>query len=186
MWKYVLRRDDPTPAPWTKEGKKRIASLGLNTLENEDKDVDTKKTNEIKTRKRRYIDNEENNVEITSSKKIKYAFELEKELKTLIEDDKVNAKLWADCKATLIDGKPAFLKCVSNRFKCPCCLALLYKPVTIPCGHNICLKCLQKSFASEFYFCPTCRHSLDKAYDIKINKILSSALLLIYPGYQGE
>lgn len=24
-----MRRDDPVPAPWTKEGKKRIESLGL-------------------------------------------------------------------------------------------------------------------------------------------------------------
>ena len=29
VWRYLFRRDDPAPAPWTKEGKKRIAELGL-------------------------------------------------------------------------------------------------------------------------------------------------------------
>nr|CAD7576574.1 unnamed protein product [Timema californicum] len=29
VWRYVLRRDDPTFAPWTKEGKERINRLGL-------------------------------------------------------------------------------------------------------------------------------------------------------------
>ena len=29
VWRYLLRRDDPIPAPWTKEGKKRTAELGL-------------------------------------------------------------------------------------------------------------------------------------------------------------
>jgi E3 ubiquitin-protein ligase UHRF1 len=29
VWRYLLKRDDPTPAPWTKEGKKRIEELGL-------------------------------------------------------------------------------------------------------------------------------------------------------------
>ena len=29
VWRYLLRRDDPAPAPWTKEGKKRCAQLGL-------------------------------------------------------------------------------------------------------------------------------------------------------------
>ena len=29
MWRYELRRDDPTPPPWTEEGQKRIEELGL-------------------------------------------------------------------------------------------------------------------------------------------------------------
>lgn len=32
VWRFLLRRDDPTPAPWTKEGKKRIESLGLTMI----------------------------------------------------------------------------------------------------------------------------------------------------------
>lgn len=29
VWRYLMRRDDPTPAPWTKAGGKRIKELGL-------------------------------------------------------------------------------------------------------------------------------------------------------------
>lgn len=29
VWRYQLKRDDPVPAPWTKAGKERIDSLGL-------------------------------------------------------------------------------------------------------------------------------------------------------------
>lgn len=29
MWRYLLRRDDEEPAPWTKEGKDRMKKLGL-------------------------------------------------------------------------------------------------------------------------------------------------------------
>lgn len=29
VWRYLLRRDDNEPGPWTKEGKDRIKKLGL-------------------------------------------------------------------------------------------------------------------------------------------------------------
>lgn len=29
VWRYLLRRDDEEPAPWTKEGKDRMKKLGL-------------------------------------------------------------------------------------------------------------------------------------------------------------
>lgn len=29
VWRYLLRRDDTEPEPWTKEGKDRIRQLGL-------------------------------------------------------------------------------------------------------------------------------------------------------------
>ena len=29
MWRYMMQRDDPNPAPWSKEGKKKIKELGL-------------------------------------------------------------------------------------------------------------------------------------------------------------
>jgi len=32
VWKYLMRRDDETPAPWTKEGKRRMQELGLETI----------------------------------------------------------------------------------------------------------------------------------------------------------
>lgn len=29
IWRYLLKRDDPTPAPWTTKGKQRRDQLGL-------------------------------------------------------------------------------------------------------------------------------------------------------------
>lgn len=29
VWRYLLRRDDEEPAPWTKDGKDRMKKLGL-------------------------------------------------------------------------------------------------------------------------------------------------------------
>jgi len=32
VWRFVLRRDDPTPAPWTARGKMRMVQLGLEII----------------------------------------------------------------------------------------------------------------------------------------------------------
>lgn len=29
MWRYLLKRDDEEPAPWTRDGKERVKKLGL-------------------------------------------------------------------------------------------------------------------------------------------------------------
>jgi len=33
VWRYLLRRDDPTPAPWTKEGKKQMSEGGYGEVQ---------------------------------------------------------------------------------------------------------------------------------------------------------
>ncbi|XP_036147944.1 E3 ubiquitin-protein ligase UHRF1 isoform X2 [Monomorium pharaonis] len=186
MWKYILRRDDPAPAPWTEEGKARIAFLGLKMIY-PDGYLDTlEKINMTKEKKRVAVEDDGGKVKKSVVKKAKQTFDLEDELKNFIDNDKVNAELWNECKAVLSDGKLTFLNCVSERFKCVCCLGILYNPVTTPCNHNVCLKCLVQSFTSKFYFCPVCRYFLGENYDMIVNQTLSSALLLIYPGYKGE
>ena len=32
VWRYLLRRDDPAPAPWTAAGRKRILELGIQDM----------------------------------------------------------------------------------------------------------------------------------------------------------
>lgn len=32
VWQFLLRRDDPTPAPWTREGKQHIQDHGLDVI----------------------------------------------------------------------------------------------------------------------------------------------------------
>lgn len=46
----------------------------------------------------------------------------------------------------------------ANSFECAVCLDLLYKPTTLPCGHNFCYSCIAGLHAHCFYLrCPVCR-----------------------------
>ncbi|KOC70761.1 E3 ubiquitin-protein ligase RNF168 [Habropoda laboriosa] len=40
---------------------------------------------------------------------------------------------------------------------CPVCRSILIEPVTLPCTHNLCLKCLKGTFEHNSLSCPLCR-----------------------------
>ncbi|XP_066597047.1 E3 ubiquitin-protein ligase UHRF1-like [Prorops nasuta] len=191
VWRYVLRRDDPAPAPWTAEGKKRIAELGLQPIYPEGYLEAMEKKQANSTSKKRNVLFEESIIdalkknEPPKKRSRREEFQLDKEILKFIEKDETNKKLWDECRSSLIDGKSAFLKIVTERFTCVCCLELVYNPVTTTCAHNICHTCLKRSFSSGVLYCPSCRHNLEKDFKMEINKSLSSALLLLYPGYEG-
>lgn len=107
LWRYVLRRDDPLPPPWTPEGKKRIAELGLQIQYPEDC-----KTKSIKNSNRKRV---KKNVNTIQNKKQKIEpYHLDSNVSELIEKDTINSKLWQECKSYLSSGKVIFLKQVSK------------------------------------------------------------------------
>jgi E3 ubiquitin-protein ligase UHRF1 len=111
VWRYCLRRDDPTPAPWTAKGKQLIKELGLtmqypegysvtedNTVKDndicmsdEDDEAESSKTRKRKGKKRRKF------LECAQDKKSvakKPSLGVTDTQRSLLEADTENEKLW--------------------------------------------------------------------------------------------
>uniref|UniRef100_A0AAR2JC18 RING-type E3 ubiquitin transferase n=1 Tax=Pygocentrus nattereri TaxID=42514 RepID=A0AAR2JC18_PYGNA len=41
--------------------------------------------------------------------------------------------------------------------RCPVCLEILLEPVTMPCGHSVCLHCFKRTVELSTLCCPLCR-----------------------------
>lgn len=205
VWRYLLRRDDPTPAPWTKEGKQRIQELGLeiqypdgyleaqkekeDRAANEDSEIENEEDGKGKGKSSKRKNNQNSfneGIGYSEPKKRKSIVHiLEKEVEHLIKKDERNSKLWKECKTLLIEGRTQFLNGVEERFLCVCCQELVIKPVTTDCKHNVCQPCLQRSFKADVFTCPACRYDLGKDYPMDINKPLSKCLVALFPGYDA-
>ncbi|KAH0625848.1 hypothetical protein JD844_034179 [Phrynosoma platyrhinos] len=197
VWRYMLRRDDEEPAPWTKEGKERMKKLGLTmqypegyleAVANKDKE-DSKNIEEVETPgkgKRKRKSGNEMDHPVTPSgtpKKTKgEVYKLTPQQKALIKDDEANTKLWNEALEALKDG-PKFLNKVEETFLCVCCQEVVFQPVTTVCQHNVCKDCLDRSFRAEVYSCPACRYDLGKNYPMQVNKPLQNLLNQLFPGY---
>ncbi|KAK3723807.1 hypothetical protein QZH41_019484, partial [Actinostola sp. cb2023] len=144
VWRYLFRRDDKTPAPWTKEGKKLVKSIGIKMvypegfLEAQAK-KEEEKGDKIKGKGKRKREKETASKSPSSSpvKKIKVP-SISSEMKTLIDTDTENNKIWKE----LVDDDTLdyqkFHQKVEETFACICCQELVYKPITTTCIHNVC------------------------------------------------
>ncbi|PPQ77763.1 hypothetical protein CVT25_011198 [Psilocybe cyanescens] len=65
---------------------------------------------------------------------------------------------------------------------CHICYVLFYQPVTTPCQHTYCAKCLQRSIDHSAK-CPICRDDIPGSYfqDQPVNKTLLAIILKAYP-----
>lgn len=55
-------------------------------------------------------------------------------------------------------GASSTRNCVSlSDFQCPICRGILIEPCTLPCNHNLCLRCLKGTFEHNSLNCPLCR-----------------------------
>ncbi|KAM6963306.1 LOW QUALITY PROTEIN: E3 ubiquitin-protein ligase UHRF1 [Aplochiton taeniatus] len=201
VWRYLLKRNDDEPAPWTRDGKERIKKLGLTMQypegyleavaakekekENKIDEVNDTPTKGKRKRKSQTEDDQKPSPAKTNSKKTKLeAYALTKEQKALIKDDEANKKVWEEAMQSLALG-PKFLSKVEEVFLCICCQEVVYKPITTECQHNVCRECLQRSFRAEVYTCPACRHDMGKNYGMSVNKPLQAILNQFFPGYSS-
>uniref|UniRef100_A0A8C4TCN8 B30.2/SPRY domain-containing protein n=1 Tax=Erpetoichthys calabaricus TaxID=27687 RepID=A0A8C4TCN8_ERPCA len=66
---------------------------------------------------------------------------------------------------------------LEDEFTCTVCLNTLTDPVTIPCGHNFCLKCLTDCWdQSQECSCPHCRHTFTTRPALRRNTLLTEVV----------
>ncbi|CAL8393448.1 unnamed protein product [Boreogadus saida] len=201
VWRYLLKRDDDEPAPWTRDGKERIKKLGLTMnypegyletqaakekeKENKSEPEDETPTKGKRKRKSQGTDSAKSSPAKGTPKKMKVeVYKLTGEQKSLIKEDEANKKIWVEAKQSLALG-PKFLNKVEEMFLCICCQEVVYQPVTTDCQHNVCKECLQRSFRADVYTCPACRHDLGKSYAMNVNNPLQVILSQFFPGYSS-
>ena len=146
VWRYLLRRDDPSPAPWTIEGQKRMEALGLKMITYKSVDEVTEKVTEAtkaeskvkaekkdnksvaKTKKKRgkVVSEESVKEELEVKKPKRESYELDDETAAFVKEDVANSKLWEECCRTLVDGKIIFLQTVAERYVNFICVMGLY------------------------------------------------------------
>uniref|UniRef100_A0A8C5UA00 RING-type E3 ubiquitin transferase n=1 Tax=Malurus cyaneus samueli TaxID=2593467 RepID=A0A8C5UA00_9PASS len=187
VWRYLLRRDDIEPAPWTSEGsngQRNWVSVYRSESDKVKKQSGKQEsTSQSNGNQKRTIDDGISFylLEMGDGGKGE-AFQLTQQQQWLIKEDSMNQKLWDEVLASLKEG-PNFLKKLEQSFMCVCCQELVYQPVTTECLHNVCKSCLQRSFRAEVFTCPACRNDLGKSYAMVPNKILQTLLDQFFPGY---
>ncbi|XP_062593706.1 E3 ubiquitin-protein ligase UHRF1-like [Saccostrea cucullata] len=193
VWRYLMRRDDPTPAPWTKAGAKRIKELGLEMqypdgyLESQAKKEEENKEKEkpAKKGKRKRKDSDSSPSGSPEKKQKVAAYKIDAEQKKRISQDDVNRKLWDEAVEHTSEGGQKFLQKVEELFTCICCQEIVFKPVTTECGHNVCKSCIMRSFKADVYCCPLCRTDLGKEFKMPVNSTLQDILKKFFPGYES-
>lgn len=135
VWRYLLRRDDPSPAPWTEEGQKRIEEEGF-TLNYPDGylEAQAEKEKEGKTpakgKKRKKgesveeedLTDEEEEAASPAVKKVKtVVYKISKEWEDLMKEDKLNANLWEQVKTKGVSNKKELTDYVEEIFCCIIC-----------------------------------------------------------------
>ncbi|NXS53377.1 UHRF1 ligase, partial [Brachypteracias leptosomus] len=182
VWRYLLRRDDEEPAPWTKEGKDRMKKLGLTmqypegyleAVANKDKEKENNGDDEFDTpgkgkRKRKSAGGEEKLVASPTGtpKKTKVEpYKLTSQQKSLIKSDEANEKLWNEVLEALKDGPVQ------------CAFPSRNKIV------QLINDCLDRSFKAEVFSCPACRYDLGRSYTMEVNEPLQNILTQLFPGY---
>uniref|UniRef100_A0A8C3TDE6 LON peptidase N-terminal domain and ring finger 2 n=1 Tax=Chelydra serpentina TaxID=8475 RepID=A0A8C3TDE6_CHESE len=103
-------------------------------------------------------------------KEFLYCVALNPEWNTVLENSTTSAL--REIPAVLVDA---------SDFECSLCMRLFYEPVTTPCGHTFCLKCLERCLDHNPY-CPLCKEKLSEFLASRTYKktVLTEELIVRY------
>ncbi|KAJ2559780.1 hypothetical protein EV175_000165 [Coemansia sp. RSA 1933] len=192
VWRYLFRRDDPEPSPWTEEGKVRVAHLGLRMI-GDDTNLSRNKDGKRKRPNGEAASGKAGESTGSSPARNKGStpiniYKPAPELTELIRLDKANARLWSNMSELQFESESAYLESLTgSMLVCPICQELVQHPCTTSCGHNICCGCLRSSMKNYGAMCPICRGSIEEmqGVDLKtvVNQNLVNILRALIPSY---
>lgn len=157
IWKFLLRRDDQEYAPWMSSGRRAMSARGIRII----------RSNEDLT-----------------TKLVRYT--IPTRISRMMDSDTKNKRLWKQLREMTFWSEYEFLHylfdthvvCSSNA-----CSKPIKNPITTPCGHICCVKCLTQSKNNR---CFTCRRALLPADYSKVNLKLTRILQSLNWAYNSE
>merc|ERR1719394_2238813 len=66
------------------------------------------------------------------------SYKIDSDSTALMQEDTSNKKLWDEILVGKYLNKKEVTDKIEEQFNCMVCMDLVFKPVTTPCGHNIC------------------------------------------------
>ena len=147
-------------------------------------DDDQNQTDETDIKKRAAGDTvAKSKTEVKSKSTVTANYKMNIEEKAILKEDTSNKKLWTEVLGGKYLNKRELTDKIEEQFCCMICQDVVFKPVsypsidriftisflpkvTTPCGHNICLGCLNRSFKAKEFRCPSCRSSPTPTHQI--------------------
>ena len=123
VWRYLLHRDDPSPAPWTEEGKRKIEEEGLSLIYPEGYVEHQRQIEEDRKRKAGAAseEDEEDQKENQPAKKAKTTFKMSTEWLEAIKKDGQNSKIWDQVVVKEVANKKEMTDFIEELFNCIIC-----------------------------------------------------------------
>ncbi|KAI9164544.1 E3 ubiquitin-protein ligase uhrf1 [Blastocladiella emersonii ATCC 22665] len=172
VWRYLMRRDDDEPAPWTPEGKQYIADHGLTMIESMTEDDAAAQAAAAAGEGGDDDDGDDELDEDAASeagsssagaarppakkKQKANAWTPPAAVLALIKKDKRRATQWNALLAQPM-SRADFIRQVSEFLSCLVCHTLLEGPVVLPCNHTVCTDCYDHMRRVGIDACPGCR-----------------------------
>ena len=128
VWRYLFRRDDPSPAPWTEEGKARMKEQGLSLVypagylelkAQQEKERGKRKSGDADGDEEEEEEDEDEPISAPAKKKAKLS--ISAEWREVFQKDELNVKIWNDVEAREVANKKELTDYIEELFNCIIC-----------------------------------------------------------------